>query len=50
MNSARLRLGLLSSFVELWLSESHELLIAEGFDGIEAGGFPGRVDAEDDAD
>ncbi len=26
------------------------LLIAEGFDGVEAGGFPGGVDAEDDAD
>src|ERR1700722_2517269 len=24
--------------------------VAEGFDGVEAGGFPGGVDAEDDAD
>ena len=26
------------------------LLVAEGLDWIEAGGFPGGVDAEDDAD
>ena len=26
------------------------LLVAESFDGVEAGGFPGGVDAEDDAD
>src|SRR5215475_1042767 len=26
------------------------LLVTEGFDGVEAGGFPGRVDAEPDAD
>ena len=27
-----------------------ELFVAEGFDGIEAGGFPSGIDAEDDAD
>ncbi len=26
------------------------LLVAEGFDGVEVGGFPGGVDAEDQAD
>ena len=26
------------------------LFVAEGFDGVEAGGFPGGVEAEDDAD
>jgi hypothetical protein len=31
-------------------SVSHQLLIAESFDGIEAGSLPGGVDAEDNAD
>jgi len=31
-------------------SQNHDLFVAEGFDGVEAGGLPGGVDAENDAD
>ncbi len=34
----------------LWLSESHDLLVAEGFDGIEFGGLHGGEPAADHAD
>src|SRR6266851_10046237 len=32
------------------LDTNEELLVAEGFDGVEAGSLPGGIDAEDDAD
>ena len=37
-------------FPDFELFQADRLLVAEGFDGIEAGGFPRGVDAEDDAD
>ena len=51
-NAFRLRYGQATHrWAAHWLpAVSHVLLIPEGFDGIEAGGLPGGVDAEDNSD
>ena len=40
----------LKTSLKLKTSDSPALLVPEGFDGIEVGGLPGGVGAEDDAD